>query len=419
MIDRRLLAVAGGALGALALAGCPIWLNFNDVGGHGSATTSTTTTSGTTGGGGGCDTGPAIAWTKEAALGNASGIATDPTGHVLITGTRTGAIDFGLGPLSAPPPNGADGFLVKLAPSGVPVWDQSFGGANDFGIAVAVDGTGDVVVEGDFQGTLKFGDDMLTSAGTGGMFVAKYSAGGVPAWAMSFGMTDETHAVGIGADSNGDVMAAGTFTGSVQVGNVVLDQGGTFIARLDADGTAVWATALSPAVSARSIAVDAAGNSFVTGFFSGTAAFGCNTITSVGASDLFVAKLDGMGECVWVEDFTGSFIKLEGLAIATWTQPATSSSPGLVRAWSDSITTSSCQPPGMEQCSSRSWERRTARPSGNRSTTAILPRTPRASRATAQGDLLVTRGASRESVDFLGCLPLVGTGLEPRRAPSW
>ncbi|MFA7028745.1 MAG: SBBP repeat-containing protein, partial [Candidatus Cloacimonadaceae bacterium] len=41
-----------------------------------------------------------------------------------------------------------------------------------------------------------------------------------------------------------------------------------------------------------SIDIDSSGNSYVTGYFKGTASFGTTTLTSIGNWDIFVAKLD-------------------------------------------------------------------------------------------------------------------------------
>lgn len=54
------------------------------------------------------------------------------------------------------------------------------------------------------------------------------------------------------------------------------------------------------------IATDAAGNSYLTGWFSGTVLFGANAVTSVGGHDLFVAKYDPAGACLWVARAGGS-----------------------------------------------------------------------------------------------------------------
>lgn len=64
------------------------------------------------------------------------------------------------------------------------------------------------------------------------------------------------------------------------------------------------------------IAVDAAGNTYVTGYYSGaTAQFGADTLTSQGGTDIFVAKYDPSGALLWLRG-GGSTQDDEGLGIA-------------------------------------------------------------------------------------------------------
>src|SRR5262245_35466721 len=51
---------------------------------------------------------------------------------------------------------------------------------------------------------------------------------------------------------------------------------------------------------ARGIAVDGAGNTFLTGDFEGTCSFGNTNVTSNGGRDLFLAKYDQQGDLLWV-----------------------------------------------------------------------------------------------------------------------
>ncbi|MCA9098811.1 MAG: SBBP repeat-containing protein, partial [Planctomycetaceae bacterium] len=69
----------------------------------------------------------------------------------------------------------------------------------------------------------------------------------------------------------------------------------------------------------RSIAVDDDGNSYITGFFAGTADFdpgpGVFNLTGHGNDDVFIAKLDSAGKFVWAKGFGGSSNE-NGTAIA-------------------------------------------------------------------------------------------------------
>jgi hypothetical protein len=52
---------------------------------------------------------------------------------------------------------------------------------------VAVDGAGNVLLTGDFDGTVDFGGGPLTSAGSDDIFVAKLDAQGNHLWSKRFG----------------------------------------------------------------------------------------------------------------------------------------------------------------------------------------------------------------------------------------
>src|SRR2546427_6466138 len=56
-----------------------------------------------------------------------------------------------------------------------------------------------------------------------------------------------------------------------------------------------------------SIAVDAAGNSYVAGVFLGTATFGTTSLTSHGEEDAFLAKYDASGNLLWAKRGGGSY----------------------------------------------------------------------------------------------------------------
>jgi hypothetical protein len=64
-----------------------------------------------------------------------------------------------------------------------------------------------------------------------------------------------------------------------------------------------------------SIVTTPGGESFVTGYFSGSATFGISTIPSSGLTDGFVSRIDAAGNFVWTASFGGSGID-KGAAIA-------------------------------------------------------------------------------------------------------
>ena len=72
--------------------------------------------------------------------------------------------------------------------------------------------------------------------------------------------------------------------------------------------TVEWAKSAGGASGDRGVAtaVDAAGNSYVTGFYKGTATFGSFTLTSAGSFDVFVAKYDAGGNVLWAQSGGGA-----------------------------------------------------------------------------------------------------------------
>lgn len=118
---------------------------------------------------------------------------------------------------------------------------------------------------------------------------------------------------GTGADSvkavaalpDGSSLVTGSFEGSASFGTHGLTSNGAddiFVAKLDSRGTYVWATRAGGAFSAVSHAITALpdGTSIITGEFFQDASFGSITLNSGGRNvDVFVAKLSAVGEFLW------------------------------------------------------------------------------------------------------------------------
>jgi len=97
-----------------------------------------------------------------------------------------------------------------------------------------------------------------------------------------------------------------------------------FVAKYDGDGMLLWATKAGGvgADEGLDIATTQGGDSYVTGFFRGTATFGEGepnetTLTSTGERNIFVAKYDRDGALVWATRAGGAGILYQGSGIAT------------------------------------------------------------------------------------------------------
>jgi len=104
----------------------------------------------------------------------ASDVAALDDGTSFVTGYAAGTVNFGSG--FATGPGDTDFYVLRLDPMGNTQWVLRCGGTNSqFGRAVALSGTNDLVVAGDFRQTLDVGNGPLTSAGSNDVFIAKFS----------------------------------------------------------------------------------------------------------------------------------------------------------------------------------------------------------------------------------------------------
>ena len=199
---------------------------------------------------------------------SASSVAVDPSGNVLITGTFNGMASFGSALTST---GGADVFLAKLGPTGTALWARGYGGPlDDFANRVAVDKDGNAVVAGYFSGAASFGGTPLQSAGGADAFVARYDATGAPQWAKALGGAGDDVANGVAVDGSGDVVALGVFQGTVSFGGGALTATGPddiFLARYTPAGAHVWSRHYGgqAPIAAGTVAIDAGGAVVITG----------------------------------------------------------------------------------------------------------------------------------------------------------
>ena len=119
-------------------------------------------------------------------------------------------------------------------------------------------------------------------------------------WAKKAGGTSNESGKSIAVDDNGNSYVTGYFYGSATFGTTTLTSSGDydiFVAKLDSNGNWLWAKQAGGTSSdyTNDIAVDANGNIYVTGeIFEESAIFGTTTLNSSGFIDIFVAKLIGI-----------------------------------------------------------------------------------------------------------------------------
>jgi hypothetical protein len=219
--------------------------------------------------------------------------------------------------------NDAEIFVAQLDPAGNWLWANQAGGTSHDEInSLAQDAGGNIYLTGGYASAkATFGSTVLTNANPGttmgssyDLFVAKLTPQGTWAWARSGGGSSNDGGASLAVDASANVYLTGqtqgptaTF-GSFELTGMTGINRNVLVAKLDASGTWLWAkkaTSNTNDAGGGAIALDAAGNAYITGSFSSpTITFGPTTLPNIangggGYGDIFVAKLDAAGAWQW------------------------------------------------------------------------------------------------------------------------
>jgi len=286
------------------------------------------------------DTAGNFLWVKQ--IGGTShnwgySITTDAGGNVYATGNFKGTADFdpGAGTVNLTSAGYDDIFIQKLDGAGNFLWAKKMGGASyDRVYSITIDAGGNVYTTGYFEGTVDFdpgaGTTNLISAGYEDIFIQKLDSAGNLLWAKQMGGTFYDYGRSITTDADGNVYTTGYFKGTVDfdpgagIANLTsLGVQDIFIQKLDTAGNLLWVKQMggtSGGGYGYSITTGAGGNIYTTGGFGGIVDFdpgaGAAYLTSVGQSDIFIQKLDGAGNLLWVKQMGGTHSEF-GYSITT------------------------------------------------------------------------------------------------------
>ncbi|MBK8846298.1 MAG: SBBP repeat-containing protein [Bacteroidetes bacterium] len=271
-------------------------------------------------------------WAKSAGGTSSSysysnSVATDFSGNIFITGVFVGpTITFGTTTLTNVGTSGFDIFLTKYDSNGNVIWAKSAGGNwSDQSLSVSTDISGNVFITGLFSYQITFGTTPLTGAGDLDIFIVKYDSSGNVLWAKSEGGTGDDRGYCVATDANGNIFITGPFDSpTITFGATTLTKGGItdiFIAKYDSSGNVLWAkraggTKYDIGIS---VATDASGNVFMTGYFgSPTIKFGTTTLTKTGVNslDIFITKYNPNGNVLWAKGAGGTAGEI-GYSVAT------------------------------------------------------------------------------------------------------
>ena len=284
---------------------------------------------------------------------DAQSIDVDADGNLYVAGRFRGTVVFGSG--NSFEGRWYDGFVLSLAADRSLRWVKRLGGADEDGIeTVEVDGSAvyiNAYVTSQSSGVHLDDDDETlefnpTVAADDGSMVEEdayfsviqrlNSADGTLVWSAPIMRPDSTENtyiyvsdMSIGGDAA--VYLTGFFAGSADVNpspttvNAITaataDDYDGFVLKLASTGTFAWATAIGQGLTTDTgdaiyATQDASPSIFVTGDYANTidadgrglagAGSGTDTITSAGDRDVFLTKLDGNGDLVWVRSIGGT-----------------------------------------------------------------------------------------------------------------
>ena len=270
----------------------------------------------------------------------ATALAVDSSGSVYIGGSfvKTIMLDGGANQSITLNDNGAAGvnyesFVAKYDANGNLLWARG-GSTNSPKNAdnletgqnavnhIVFDADGNPYITGFVSGT-NFLGSAATNAGQSDVVLARLNrANGAIIWKQIIGGTNDDNGLDLKSDGAGNLYLIGNY-GSATITFPTVpattftntdDSTATFIAKFDSSGANLWAQELDNAsvVGGSQIAVSAAGEIFLTGYFLDSATFGATTLIETESSGEneeslggYLAKMDATGNFIWAEGFGG------------------------------------------------------------------------------------------------------------------
>ena len=193
--------------------------------------------------------------------------------------------------------------------------DAGGNGNTDFCWGIATDSHGNAYWAGSISGSADFGCTTVSPPQIAGV-LAKYDSTGACQWATGITVNfNEAWAYGIAIDAQDRIYVTGSYDGNATFNNgVTLNSLGSddiFLARYDTDGNCLWARRAGASGAndeARAVAVNDSGDVFITGFSGGTT-ITFDTISIPNPSNyrqIVIACYDSTGGVQWAKASTGN-----------------------------------------------------------------------------------------------------------------
>lgn len=173
----------------------------------------------------------------DANFERASSVAVSGSDVLLAGYFSSDVLNFGGGWLTSQ--GSIDMFLAKLDGSGNHLWSRGLGYTGfAYASAIAVDTSGNIVLAGYFTGSVSIGGRLLTSSGMFDydILMAEFYWWGKHRWSNDFGDASFQQPSGVAVDGSGNALLTGRFEGTVDFGGGALASAGlsdVFLAKFD------------------------------------------------------------------------------------------------------------------------------------------------------------------------------------------
>ncbi|MCF8449602.1 MAG: SBBP repeat-containing protein [Taibaiella sp.] len=247
--------------------------------------------------------------------------ATDNAGNVYMCGYTSSISSIATSGAHQVTYGGAtDAYLAKFSKAGVRLWATYYGGSSDdYGRAVATDGTGNVYMAGSTSSTSAIatpGAHQTTYLWGDDAFLVKFNSAGSIQWGTYYGGTNSDYIIDVAADASGNAYITGQTmsTGGIATSGAYQSAASGnydgFLAKFNTAGVLQWGTyyAGNSADYGHGVAIDGSGNVFISGYTASG-----STMTTTGAHqtvlngiyDAYLAKFNSSGVIQWGTYFGG------------------------------------------------------------------------------------------------------------------
>lgn len=188
---------------------------------------------------------------------------------------------------------------------------------------ISVDNDGNTIISGVFRGQVNLGAKTYASVGGDDIFLASFNSGGGLNWSHRFGSSGLDNTFDVTTDATGNIYLSGWFSGNVDFGGQTLSSRGAtdmFVAKFSSGGGLLWARQFggSQGDGGNEIAVTANGEIAVSMITEGSVTIGDrNFAYGGGKRDAFVIRMNSEGQIRWVSHVNSEGTeRIRALAIA-------------------------------------------------------------------------------------------------------